>query len=180
MVVPSNNSPCGNCEALPNIPHLRMTSCFRSTWTWKASLVVLVVKIISRSAELLAGTSPTTIRMSPLLEQKSGPGIQLQTTHPQSQRRPLLLVESPFSVIVKTDGSFAALAWELHAERQLGVVDGELGEERQAVVLVREVRQVQVAMYWQEVATQGSNWSVSGTQDLFHPHTEVSSSYLSP
>ena len=47
-------------------------------------------------------------------------------------------------MIVKTDGSFAALAWELHAERQLGVVDGELGEERQAVVLVREVRQVQV------------------------------------
>ena len=46
-------------------------------------------------------------------------------------------------VIVKTDGSFAALSWELHAERQLGVVDGELGEERQAVVLVRVVGQVQ-------------------------------------
>ena len=47
-------------------------------------------------------------------------------------------------VIVKTDGSFAALSWELHAERQLGVVDGELGQERQAVVLVRVVHQVQV------------------------------------
>ena len=66
---------------------------------------------------------------------------------PSPGRKPLLAEKAlvgTFSVIVKTDGSFAALAWELHAERQLGVVDGELGEERQAVVLVREVRQVQV------------------------------------